>query len=218
MGVARGPGTDRPGATSLDRVYGHRWFAALYDPLTCWPERKIFAPLRTSLVGEVSGRVLEIGAGTGANFPHYQPGQTIVTTEPDQFMLRRARQRAQALGLAVELYQCPAEALPFADASFDSVISTLVLCSVTDQAASLAEIRRVLKPGGTFRFIEHVRASGRLGRLQDLVTPVWRYFGAGCHPNRRTAQSIRAAGFEMVEVDRQSLPIIPLIVGVARPQ
>lgn len=196
---------------------GHRWFAALYDPLTRSMERKVLGPFRALIAGGASGRVLEIGAGTGANFPYYQAAQKVVATEPDPFMLQRARKRADELGFDVELHQHSAEALPFPDHSFDSVVSTLVLCTVADQTRALAEARRVLKPGGSLRFIEHVRAPGLIGRLQDIITPVWRWFGAGCQPNRRTAASIDAAGFEIVEMQRRPLPFIPLIVGVARP-
>lgn len=197
---------------------GHRWFAALYDPLTRWAERKLLARPRTTIAGEAAGRVLEIGAGTGANFPYYRAAQEVVATEPDPFMLRRARARARELGLAIELHQARAEALPFPEHSFDSVVSTLVLCTVADQGRALAEVRRVLRPGGTFRFIEHVRACGFPGCLQDALTPAWRWFGAGCRPNRRTAQSIEAAGFDIVHLQRRRLPFTPLIVGLARPR
>lgn len=181
-------------------------------------ERGVLGQLRASIAGGASGQVLEIGAGTGANFPYYRAAAKVVATEPDPYMLRRARKRAVDLGLDIEIHRSPAEALPFADQSFDSVVSTLVLCTVTDQARSLAEVRRVLKPGGSFRFIEHVRARGLLGRLQDALTPIWRWFGAGCHPNRRTARSIEAAGFEITEMQARSILLTPLVAGVARPR
>jgi ubiquinone/menaquinone biosynthesis C-methylase UbiE len=162
--------------------------------------------------------VLEIGAGTGANFRYYQAAQRVVATEPDPFMLRRAAQRARAARCPIRLCQCYAEALPFPDRAFDTVVSTLVLCSVVDPARSLAEIKRVLRPSGTFRFIEHVRGHGMLGWVQDSVTPVWRRVGAGCHPNRRTAESIAAAGFAIVELEERPLAVTPLIIGVAAPR
>src|SRR5687767_6541630 len=99
---------DHPSAKPAPHAHGHRWFAALYDPLTYWTERRLLGPLRASIAGGATGRVLEVGAGTGANFPYYQNAQTVVATEPDPFMLRRARRRAQDLGLAIELCQCPA--------------------------------------------------------------------------------------------------------------
>jgi ubiquinone/menaquinone biosynthesis C-methylase UbiE len=197
---------------------GHRWYAAAYDIVNWWAETRLFARYRPWIAGEASGCVLEIGAGTGANFPYYRAAARLVAAEPDPYMLRRARARAHRLGRAVWFCQCPAEALPFADASFDAVVSTLVLCTVDDPARALAEVRRVLKPGGTFRFIEHVRADGFAGVVQDCVTPVWRWVGAGCHPNRRTATHIRAAGFEILACEEHPLPLTPLIIGLAQPQ
>jgi ubiquinone/menaquinone biosynthesis C-methylase UbiE len=138
-------------------------------------------------------------------------------TEPDPYMLRRARKRARELALDVRLHRAPAEALSFPDDSFDTIVSTLVLCTVTDQQRALGEIRRALKPGGTLRLVEHVRADGRLGRFQHLVVPIWRRLGAGCHPNRRTAASVEAAGFAIVDLERRPLPLAPLIAGVASP-
>ena len=197
---------------------GHRWYAASYDFVTRWAEAKVFSRYRPYIAGEARGEVLEIGAGTGANLPYYQALEWLVAAEPDPFMLRRAKRRAEQLGLYVEFCQCPAEALPFAAASFDTVVSTLVLCSVADPARALAEVKRVLRPSGTLRLLEHVRAHGSLGQVQDFVTPAWRWVGAGCHPNRRTAESIQAAGFQIVELQERALPLTPLIIGVARPR
>jgi ubiquinone/menaquinone biosynthesis C-methylase UbiE len=196
--------------------HGHRWYAATYDFLTRGAERGLLGQLRPLVVGQARGRVLEIGAGTGASFPYYQHIQALVATDPDPFMLRRARRRARDLASRVQLQQAQAEALPFADASFDAVVSTLVLCTVADPDRALAEIRRVLKPGGTLRFIEHVRADGWLGRAHDLVTPAWRWIGAGCHPNRRTLENIRTAGFEIVQLEQRVVAKTPFVAGVAR--
>jgi len=197
---------------------GHPWFAATYDFLNQLGERRMLGPFRQRLVGAARGQVLELGAGTGANFPYYPPSATIMATEPDPFMLARARKRAAELGRAIALCQCPAEALPFADASFDTVVATLVFCSVQDPMRALTEVRRVLKPDGLFRFIEHVRADGFTRRVQDVLTPIQRRLGAGCHLNRRTADSIEAAGLAIVELEQRRLPLIPLIISVARPR
>ncbi|HEV8635333.1 MAG TPA: class I SAM-dependent methyltransferase [Chloroflexota bacterium] len=195
---------------------GHPWFAAFYDLLSRGEEERIVAPLRRWVVGEATGRVLEIGAGTGLSFPYYRRDVQLVATEPGPYMLRRARRRAAALGLPVEFHAAPAEALPLPDASFDAVVCTLVLCTVADPVRALGEVRRVLKPEGTFRFIEHVRGHGWLGRAHDLVTPVWRRIGAGCHPNRRTGETIEAAGFRTVRLEEGRLPPgLPLIAGTA---
>ena len=202
---------------------GHRWFAALYDTMNrlSGTEPKFLAKHRPYIAGEANGRVLEIGAGTGASLPYYTKAETVVATEPDPYMLERARKRLDELGLThIELSQHPAEHLGFDDHSFDHVVSVVVLCSVRDLRQSLAEVKRVLKPDGSFRFVEHVRfESGLKGRIQDLITPVQRWLFAGCHPNRRTLNAIVDAGFEVQDLQRYSMsPIHPVIVGVARPR
>jgi ubiquinone/menaquinone biosynthesis C-methylase UbiE len=129
-------------------------------------------------------------------------------------MLNRAQPRTTP---NVDLRQAPAERLPFDDASFDYVVSTLVLCTVDDVPASLAEIRRVLRPGGELRFLEHVRSKGFIGKTQDVVQPVWAQFSGGCHGNRRTEQALRDAGFDFVRIDHRKIaPWQPAIVGVAK--
>jgi ubiquinone/menaquinone biosynthesis C-methylase UbiE len=201
---------------STEARAGHPWFAAFYDLISKAEEEKVLAPLRRWVVGEATGRVLEIGAGTGLSFPYYRRDVQLVATEPDPYMLHRARRRAAALGLGVELRTEPAEALPFADASFDAVVCTLVLCTVADPLRALGEVRRVLKPDGTFRFIEHVRGGGWHGRSQDLVTPLWRRVGAGCHPNRPTLETIRASGFRVVRLEERPLKVPgPILAGIA---
>ena len=206
---------------ATEQEQGHRWFAALYDRLTGPAERRLLSKIRPRIVGDVRGRVLEIGVGTGASLEYYPADAQVVGTEPDPFMLERARKRLAALGRNnIELRQASAEELPFEDASFDHVVSTLVLCTVRDQARALAEARRVLKPGGTLRFIEHVRndESRFWGTVQELITPLWRWWGAGCHPNRRTQQAIEDAGFRLDWIDVIRIgPGTPGIFGVARP-
>jgi len=199
---------------------GHKWFASTYDWMNrvTGSEKKFMARHRPHIVGEAEGRVLEVGAGTGASFPYYSPTADVVATEPDPYMLDRARKRLTELGAQnIELRQANVEALPFEDAAFDTVISTLVFCSVGDPARGLSEIRRVLKPGGTFRFIEHVRADGGWkARVQDAIVPVWSWLGAGCHPNRRTLEAIKNTGFEVDEIKREDeLPIVPVVIGIA---
>lgn len=206
-------------AASVPVTKGHRWFSAIYDLVNRQCEAKVLSQFRPLIAGQATGRVLEIGAGTGADFPYYRTTDKIIAIEPDPFMLRRARKRAENLGLDVEFHRAPAEALPFDDASFDTVVATLVFCTVADPDRALAEVKRVLKPEGTFRFIEHVRAEGGLAaRAQELLTPVWSRVGAGCHLNRRTVECIESAGFEIVELQRQPLALTPLVIGVARPK
>jgi len=199
---------------------GHRWFAALYDRMGAREERHLGPLVRSRIAGEADGRVLEIGAGTGANFPYYPADAQVVATEPDPFMLKRARDRLAELGSSnIEVREASADALPFEDASCDHVVSTLVLCSVPKQAPALAELRRVLKSDGTFRFLEHVRNDdSRLwGTMQDAITPLWRWFGAGCHPNRETQRAMENAGFHIEWLERTNIaPGTYAIYGVAR--
>jgi ubiquinone/menaquinone biosynthesis C-methylase UbiE len=182
---------------------GHPLFAAVYDRLIRGAERKFLGAHRDWLASRLTGRVLDVGCGTGLNFAHYPGAVEVVAVEPDPHMLRRARARAAALGRQIELLEAGAEDLPFPDGSFDTAVATLVLCTVTDLDRSLGEIRRVLRPGGALRFLEHVR-SPRAGwaRFQDAVTPIWRTIGAGCHPNRDTVAAVERAGFRVVELER----------------
>jgi len=198
---------------------GHKWFAAIYDRQMAFAEKRWLGKMREELVGTATGRVLEIGAGTGVNFAYYKDGAQVVATELDPYMLEKAREKlARTTNGQIELRQASAEDLPFEDNSFDMVIDTLVLCSVQNPAKALSEIRRVLKPGGQFRVYEHVRYGSAIGAFfQDLVTPVWRLVGAGCHPNRDTLRYIREAGFEVVEAEvKNTFPPVPPMV-FARP-
>lgn len=202
---------------------GHKWFAAWYDRMCA--RAAYLGPVRRELAGGATGRVLEVGCGTGANFEYYPPEAQVVATEPDPYMLARARRRARGSGRRLALVQAVAENLPFPDASFDVVVATLVFCSVDDPGRALAEVTRVLRPGGELRFFEHVRYDGGLLALaQDAVAPIWSWFGAGCHPNRDLTRLLAEAGLEVVRLER-SKPLPPLppmclarphVLGVAR--
>ena len=198
---------------------GRRWRAALYGFFDRGTDKWMHGHL-SYIVGGAEGRVLEIGAGTGHSFPYYEKAREVVATEPDPLMLAKSRERLDELGLThVELRQHVAEDLPFEDGSFDHVVSVLVLCTVKDARSALLEARRVLKPGGTLRFIEHVRYDGGpRGLVQDAIAPVWRCLGGGCHVNRRTAKTIVEAGFQFVDLQRHATGLgIPILVGVATP-
>jgi ubiquinone/menaquinone biosynthesis C-methylase UbiE len=172
------------------------WFSRLYDPALAPIELLGLRRVRREIVGNAGGAVLEVGAGTGRNLPHYRQARLVVATDPDTAMLRRARRRAAAARVPVGLLAADAQALPLPAAFFDTVVATCVLCTVPDPEAGLREIRRVLKPGGELRLLEHVRApSPRLAQLQDRLTPVWRRVAGGCHLNRDTLESLRQAGF-----------------------
>jgi ubiquinone/menaquinone biosynthesis C-methylase UbiE len=199
---------------------GHPIFAALYDRSFAAAERRWLGERRSTLLSKATGSVLEIGGGTGANLPHYVAASRIVVAEPDPHMLGRLRPKLGLARVPVEVSEAGAEELPFADASFDVVVSTLVLCTVPDQMTALAEVRRVLTPGGGLLFMEHVRGEGAVARVQDLVLPLWRCVCAGCHPNRDTLRSIRASGFEVGRIDRFTAPgpftgLVPFVQGGA---
>ena len=199
-------------------------FAALYDRSMHSTEKAGLRAHREALLGTASGDVLEIGGGTGANLPFYGDGvRTLTITEPDKPMLRRLERRIRELAPQAEFLRAPAEDLPFPDDSFDVAVSTLVLCTVADQPRALRELRRVLRPGGRLLFIEHVRAEDpKLARRQDRFQPLHGWLACGCHCNRATLEGIRAAGFAVAQVDRDTLKhapsiVRPLVVGVAEP-
>jgi ubiquinone/menaquinone biosynthesis C-methylase UbiE len=151
--------------------------------------------------GTSPGRVLDLGCGTGRNLPLYRDGARVVGLDPCFESLRKARTRRPG----ALLVRARAEALPFRSGSFDTVVSGLVFCSVGDVPCGLAEVRRVLKPGGVMRMLEHVRASSRLAaRLQDLTQPAWTWFTGGCHPNRETETAVEAAGFTIDPASRRA--------------
>jgi ubiquinone/menaquinone biosynthesis C-methylase UbiE len=194
---------------------------ALYDFFGGRME-KHFADHRRKALAHARGRVLEIGGGTGFNLQHYPTAiEELVVTEPAPGMLERARRRAATTELPVTVLQASAESLPFEDSSFDTVVSTLVLCSVEDLDRALAEIHRVLRPGGQLLFVEHVRSDDpRRAKWQDRLERPWMVLADGCHPNRATLDRIEAAPFELADVERSELekspPIVrPLVAGRA---
>jgi len=202
---------------------GERIFAAMYDRMSKGSEEAGLRVRREALLARASGRVLEIGAGTGRNLGYYGDGvESLVLTEPGEPMVRRLERRLEEHPRAVELVRAPAEQLPFADGEFDVAVSTLVLCGVDDPARSLAEVRRVLKPGGTLLFIEHVRSEEPgLARRQDRLNGLNRLV-ARCNCNRSTVDAIRGAGFEITELEQDELQKVPsfvrpLVVGAATP-
>ena len=198
-----------------------RWtiLAVGYDRMSHKSEEAGLGAMRKNLVADAEGRVLEIGGGTGANLPYYDGLDSLVVTEPEPAMLRRLQDRARERAPQAEVVQAPAEDLPFDDASFDTVVSTLVLCGA-DQQRSLGEVRRVLRPGGRLLFLEHVRSDeSSLARFQDRMNRLNR-FVVGCECNRQTLSTIEAAGFRVSQLERTEMPkapkfVRPLIVGAA---
>jgi len=199
-----------------------RIFAAGYDTFVGRMERRFMGAVRKELLANASGRVVEIGSGTGVNLQHYpRTIEELVCTEPEEPMAKRLRRKAEGTDLPVTIVNAGAEDLPFEDDSFDTAVATLVLCTVRDPAAALRELSRVLKPGGHLIFIEHVRATEPgLAKWQDRLHPLWVRFGHGCHCNRPTLDTIEASSFEVQSYRRGEVPfsppiVRPLITGVA---
>jgi ubiquinone/menaquinone biosynthesis C-methylase UbiE len=208
-----------------DTAVRHPLFARLYPRLARTMERRGMAGHRAALLAGLSGTVVEIGAGSGANFPHYPAAVTrVVAVEPEPRLRRTARAAAGHAPVPVEVVDGLAERLPAADASADAVVCALVLCSVRDQTAALGEIRRVLVPGGEFRFLEHVRADTpglvRVQRFMDAT--FWPRMVGGCRTGRDTTTAITEAGFTVDRLDRFLFPEVRTptsshVLGTARP-
>lgn len=199
----------------------HPVFARIYDPLLARPAQQWEGRFRSELCGGATGLVLEIGAGTGMNFSHYSAVSRVVALEPEPRMLEQARRKGASDPAPVTLVRGSAERLPFSDGTFDTVVSSLVLCTVPDQRKAIRECRRVLKPGGSLRLYEHVRAGGdRAARWQDRLERPWGFFGGGCHPNRDTLGVLVEEGFT-VRFRRFEPPVpggwfLPHVIGEAR--
>ena len=200
-----------------------RVFARFYDRFMAETEEAGLGDRRRELLSGVSGSVIELGAGTGVNLQHYPAAgvEELVLVEPEAPMAVRLERRAAESPLPTRVVRAPAEELPLPDASFDFAVCTLVLCTVNDQPRALAELRRVLKPGGRLLFLEHVRAEDpALARWQDRLQPLWVRFGHGCHCNRPTLGALGSAGFRVDDVTHSRIlkapPIVrPMIVGTA---
>jgi ubiquinone/menaquinone biosynthesis C-methylase UbiE len=206
-------------------AFQHPRFARMYERISRESERRGTAEHRDRALAGLTGRVIEIGAGNGLNFRHYPNTVTeVLAVEPEHRLRALAETAATRAPVPVRVVPGHADALPADDATFDAAVAFLVLCSVPRVAGALAEIRRVLIPGGELRFFEHVR-SGKplLGLLQDALAPVWSRAAGGCHLNRDTAAAIRAAGFHLEQSDRfcyaplRFIPAHAHILGRATP-
>ncbi|HVT00401.1 MAG TPA: class I SAM-dependent methyltransferase [Solirubrobacterales bacterium] len=211
----------------MGKLYDATWgraFARFYDRALKATEENGLGEMRAALLAAARGRVVEIGAGTGVNLDLYGAGvEDLTLVEPDPHMGARLRQRLEAGGGPPprRLVAAPAEALPFADDTFDTAVATLVLCTVPDPPAAVAELARVLKPGGRLLFVEHVRSEDPdRSRWQDRLEKPWRFIADGCYCNRDTEADLRASAFTIEELEHgkmpKAMPIVrPLIRGSA---
>ncbi len=219
-GTCRVDTRTRPNAPKVSHPIAARLYAGQAEKA----ERLGLAERRTQLLSGLSGRVLEIGAGTGSNFRHYPAGVSeVVALEPEPYLRGLAEKAASDAAVNVRVLDAAAEALPFADGEFDATVASLVLCSVTDPALALAELFRVTSSGGELRFNEHVRSHSRpVARIQQTADRLgWPHVAGGCHLGRDTEALMRAAGFEIRSLERYSFRIPPLdpakphIIGTA---
>jgi ubiquinone/menaquinone biosynthesis C-methylase UbiE len=208
----------------VSREVHHPLFARLFDRMAAKTEEQGAAEHRERLLAGLGGRVIEVGAGNGLNFSHY-PGTVaeVVAVEPEDYLRAKAERVAEDAPVAIRVVDGLADDLPAEDASFDAAVASLVLCSVPDPAAALAELRRVLRPGAELRFYEHV-LSGEpgLARLQNAVAWFWPLVGGGCHPNRDTVGAIERSGFDIERCERFPFrpspvmaPVTPHVIGAA---
>ena len=209
----------------LDRRV-HKWFARYWNR-QLRSENNAIRALRREIAGGARGYVLEVGCGPGSNFEYYRNEVIrLVALDPNPYMLEIARTKPMRISTQVELIRGQAEALPFKEGAFDTVVSTANFCSVAWPSQGLSEIRYVLRDGGEYRFFDHVRSedSSLLAFLQDVITPIHRrILGSGCHLNRRVGVLVQQSGFSSIDVEiRKPLPTIPMAiyrphaVGVAR--
>jgi ubiquinone/menaquinone biosynthesis C-methylase UbiE len=194
------------------------WFLAIAEP----GMHREYGERKRRLFGEIPETVVELGPGSGANFRYYPRGTRVIAVEPNPMMLNRMRAQAARHGIEIDLRHAGAEGMEVETASAELVVSTLVLCSVRDPEKVVSEVKRVLRPGGRFAFLEHVGAPEGSGkrRLQERIHRPWRWLGEGCHLTRDTARTLETAGFASLELERFDsevswAPWAPHIAGFA---
>lgn len=193
----------------------------LYDFLTRSAERRVIGPLRSALLADLQGKIVDVGAGTGANFPYYDRNAHVLALEPDRSMAQRAKKKLQSASARIDVLITDDRFLnTLVAGSIDVVVLTLVLCTIKNPAEALQRVKRALKPAGILILLEHVRSNGRFGPVQDFISPLWQFMTCGCHLNRVTSSTVAAAGFDVSELRTKKLsavsPIQTLIYGRAQ--
>jgi SAM-dependent methyltransferase len=213
--------SDEPSVGARDRPHdaddGHPLVARLYDPVMAIPERFFLHTHREYLAEDLSGTVLDVGAGTGAMFPYFGDDAAVTAVEPDPYMRSRAVDAASDATAPIDVVDASAERLPYDADTFDAVVASFVFCTIPDAAAALDEVARVLRPGGEFRFAEHVRARDIVGWLHDIFAPGWYHVAGGCNLDRETGDRFRAdERFELLDYRRfesGAARLIPVVRG-----
>lgn len=194
-----------------------KWFPKLYDTLMKPLEKGRFQAIRKLLIYKAQGRVLEIGSGTGLNFPYYVYADKVTAIEPNALMREQSLCRIKESRILIDVISADAEKLPFSDNTFDTVVGTLVFCTIPDPVKALDEIRRVCKPEGKLLLFEHVRINDPiLGPLQDCLTPVWKLLCDGCHLNRNSLELVKRAGFRVNRIERYYNRIFFVVEAINR--
>jgi SAM-dependent methyltransferase len=224
MSTRRGP-LARAVVGAYDATWGRYVFAGLYDRFLRESEAAGLAAKRREFLAPAYGRTLELGAGTGLNLPYYPSAVTeLVVSEPYPHMITKLSEQVRACRPEAHMLAASAEALPVPDDSFDTVAAAMILCTVPDPNAVLAEIDRVLTPGGQYLFLEHIRnPDPAIARRQDLIQPAWYLFGRGCHCNRPTLQTIGASSLVIESLKEDKIPrsfsiVEAMVIGQARAQ
>lgn len=207
--------TASTGASKATMSFVTRWMArrrggmaAMYEQFAVGMEKAGMAAVRARLAGDLRGRVIEIGCGTGLNFSYYSADAEVTAIEPLAEFRLFAAERAKTVAARIEVQEGDAQELPFDDHTFDAALETLAFCSVPDADKGLRELRRVVKPGASVRFFEHVRSDHTAAALaQNAFNPLWRWLADGCNLNRDTVAAIRAAGFTVERVEARAIPI-----------
>lgn len=196
-----------------------QWFPKIYDIAMKPLERNRFKKIRMKLINKADGRVLEIGSGSGVNFPYYKSKNIdqIDAVEPNSLMTERARELINSTSIPIQTYLAKAEKLPFEANTFDSVVATLVFCTIPNPIKALEEIQRVSKPGARILLFEHVKMEQKpLAKMQDALTPLWRKVCDGCHLNRDTLEMLKQTEIDITSVEFYYKSLFLTVDGVNR--